>query len=305
MMRALPILLFALLVPVIGAAQTGTVPNSGMETWTNVFFTFDEPNGWTTSNQLKLLDFNNPVTVYKSTDKYAGSFAARIETKAFQTAPADEFDTLGFMLSGTIDFNRGDFKGFPYSSRPARLSYYMKYAPAIGDTGGVYTQLSKWDAATGSRIMVATGGTQFTQAVGAYTLRETELIYLTSDIPDTALIIFASSDFLNTSPQAGSVLFIDQINFMGTATSIGEDRSTAAAVKAFPNPCTTELYFEAPAQAVKIVAVSILGKESVTIPVKNGNARLETSSLSSGTYFYRVFDKDGAALHTGKFTVVK
>lgn len=304
MMKALHILLLSLIIPVAGIAQTGAVPNSGMETWTNYFFIYDEPNGWTTSNQLKLLDFNNPVTVFKSTDKYSGTYAARIETKAFPTAPAEEFDTLGFMLSGTIDFNTGDFKGFPYSSRPAKLSYYMKYAPAAGDTGGVYTQLTKWDASLGTRILVASGGTQFTQAAGSYTLRETELIYLTSDVPDSALIIFASSDFLNTSPQAGSVLFIDQVNFTGTATSIGE-RASSVGVKAFPNPCTTELSFEAPAEAVKIVAVSILGRETMVIPVTNGKAKLETSALPPGAYFYRVFDGNGAAIHTGKFSVIK
>ena len=304
-MKNLILLFFLSAFSLSSFSQTGTIPNSGMENWTNVFFVYDEPTGWSTSNQYKALSSANPVTVTKSTDKYSGSFAARIETKAFSTAPDPGFDTLGYMLSGTVDFNTGQMKGYPYAFRPEKLTYYMKYAPASGDVGAAFVQLTKWNPAVSARVTVAEGGKQFLQT-SSYTYDEFSLNYYTNDTPDTALIVFLSSDFFNAFPKVGSVLFVDQMNFQGVVSAtVGIEESAASTVKVYPNPSSTSVNFETSASAEKILAFSLLGKDHIELKVEGGKATLETTTLSSGTYIYKVCGKNGEAEHIGKFSVIK
>lgn len=305
------ILLFVLLTSglnISSMAQTGVIPNGNLNTWTNVFFTYDEPNSWASSNQYKALDTSNPVTVYKTTDSHAGTYAARIETKAMSTAPAPDFDTLGFLLCGSLDFSTGAIKGFPYSSRPERLEYFYKYLPMTGDEGGVYVSLTKWDSNTGSSILIADGGASYTQSVNSYTQGRDTLTYYTNDVPDTASIIFVSSNFLFGSPKVGSVLFIDEVTFQGQApvvASLGDKDTERKQAVAYPNPASTEVNFEVDEKATRIVATHFGGSTQATIQLVEGKGKLETSTLAAGIYFYQVFNEDKKLPFAGKFVVVK
>ncbi|HET6243232.1 MAG: PCMD domain-containing protein [Bacteroidetes bacterium] len=289
-------------------AQTGVIPNGGLNTWTNFFFTYDEPNGWATSNQYKALDISNPVTVFKTTDKFEGGFAAKIETKPMNTAPAEQFDTLGYLICGSVDFSTAEIKGFPYSERPDRLEFYYKYAPVSEDEGGVYVSLTKWDNTTGTRITVAEGGAAFTDNVSPYILNEAILGYNTDDVPDSASIIFLSSNFLFGTPQVGSVLFVDNVSFQGQATVTGIKNAPIEQIQqpvAYPNPSSTEINFRASKNATRITTAHFGGSTQATIHLVNGQGKLDTSNLPAGIYFYQIFMEDEPTPFLGKFVVVR
>lgn len=283
--------------------QTGTIPNSSLETWTSVLGIYEEPNGWSTSNQYKGLDFNNPVTVFKTTDAYSGTYAAKLETKGMVTAPDPGYDTLAFLIAGSVDFNTGALNGFPYAQRPERLEFYHKYIPVGADESSFYFELTKWDTATDSRVVVGSGG-GYPIAVNTYTPNVAFVTYNTTDIPDSAFVIFLSSSLM-VPPQVGSQLFVDDVTFQGLAPTSVATNSNPVSIKAFPNPATTTVTFSVPENTIRIVASHINGQTTKSINVVNGKAELDIREMAAGIYFYSIFTDAGKQPFVGKFVVTK
>jgi len=74
---------------------------------------------------------------------------------------------------------------------------------------------------------------------------------------------------------------------------------------AYPNPATSQINFRYSAQnAQNIFVYDITGRQIGQTEIMNGMATLNTTSLSSGMYFYHVTDKSGNVLDNGKFSVL-
>lgn len=288
-------------------AQTAgdTIPNAKMERWTNYFFTYDEPDSWFTTNQLKALDINNPVAVFKTSDSYSG-LAARIKTVALASPPDANFDTLGMMLCKSVDINTLEFEGFPYTHKPLKLQFYAKYLPAGADSAFVEVSLFKRDTATGSSFIVAEGEIQISDTISSYTLHEINLTYLDSSVsPDTALIVVSSSGFIN--PKAGSELFIDEFSFTGTLqapdVSISDNKITRH-TKAYPNPASGQVTFQLPENAETLAIFDVTGRNLGSATLSDTRYILNVAAYPTGIYFYQVKSKE-STISSGRFSVLR
>jgi hypothetical protein len=198
-------------------------PNFDFEEWTGTFndkkeLMYEEPKGgfWTTTNRLRLL--GGPVTTEKSTDSYAGQYAARMETKQFGT-----LIITGMILAGEFNTDKYPDKpnyintGQPFKGKPIRLMGYYKYQGVDNDSGSVFFAMTKWNTQLKKTDTIA----EVWQVLGntnTYTKFDIALKYYFPDVePDSIRIACISStqgryftDPANT--RVGSVLYIDELS---------------------------------------------------------------------------------------------
>ncbi|OWP63192.1 hypothetical protein CDA63_10065 [Hymenobacter amundsenii] len=220
-------LVAGLLLPLAARAQTpAAVPNGNLETW-GLRNGVELPANWLTGDDVANV-FGFPLlliprTVTKSADAYGGSFAARV-----QNAGNSILALPGILILGAIS-SQSSRGGVPYTSRPARLQFWYKLTgpSAAADMASVLLVLSnKSDSVATTRQVLAPRA--------AYTLVEMPLRYHSNQQPDTLRIAFASGIAPNASTT--SVLFIDDVQLVGTVTSIRAGTTAPAALQVYPNP---------------------------------------------------------------------
>ncbi len=243
------------------------VENYSFENWTAI--NWEEPNNWITTAPYALGE--TTLTVEKTTDKYAGNFAAQLTTIQNQKG-----DTLeGLITNGDFDQN-GFIKGVPYTSTPIEVEVYYKNTIAGTDTSWISIEFK-----SGGSVILQSGA-QLTPAAN-YTLYN-QAISLPST-PDTLLL----GAFSGENP--GSQLLIDNIDFV-FPVGISENLTVEQLI-AYPNPATDELKIRFNTKhnnTVTIRLVDVSGKELTTrslgnLPTGIYRETFNTSNFSSGVYF--------------------
>jgi len=189
--------LILLLSTVAGFSQV--IPNSGFESWTSTTF-FEEPEPYSTTNSLSYM-IGDTTAVTKSTDSYAGTYSARLETMAFGA------DTVtGLIMVGEL---RGQniIGGVPFTTRPTSLSGYVKYNLVGGDELTIICIFTRQGLPLGS-IQQSYSGTQenFTQI----TMPVDWIIPLLT--PDSLKVVIANTSTFVTG-HAGSTVYLDHFQF--------------------------------------------------------------------------------------------
>lgn len=284
-----------------------TIPNNGLENWVQVFGTIEDPSNWPSSNLLTLGGFTSGPSVFKSTDKYSGTYAARLVSVPINGNPLPGImpDTVAIILSGALNtVGNLSLKGIPFNARPDYLDFYAKYNPAGADTAHIYTFLTKWNTNNNSRDTIAVGLTQIPNTVSNYTPYQTNLIYFSTQKPDTAMVLVLSSGF--NKPKEGSELFVDQFAFTGGDVGYQEISMSAPVTSHFPNPASSQATIKTTyAQPFEVALLDITGKQCNTFKGKNGIANLDLTKQSPGIYFYRVTGIKGESVYTGKIHIVR
>jgi hypothetical protein len=274
---------------IFASLSAQVIPNAGMELWDNSSGT-EQPTGWSTTNQYA------PNTVIKSTDSHSGTYASLLETKTIIIV-----NVPGIM--GTGNFNLTTFTvngGFPISTAYAQLSGYYKYEPVGADSFWVFSLFTKWNSGNNSRDTLAMANF-FGGAAAAYTLFQTDFLYLSPGVPDSALLIVSSTKNPLGGP-AGSKLFIDDFDFSGV---VGIHEVAQQTVTAYPSPANDKFVIRLSniSEAKQIIISDVLGNKVATVPVQSYAVNVNTSLFSDGIYLYQVTDNVGKLLSTGKFSV--
>jgi len=207
-----------------------TLPNSGFENWTG-----NRPTNWETTNGLMSSPFNNPQTIFQSSDAYAGQFACEIQTKKIHSKPLGVFipDYAGSMFLGR-QISIRSIPGFPYVERPSNLQFFYKYNARNNDSATIYVLLTKWNAQANKKDTLAAKFEIITDSVSTYTLKDIKLTYFdTLNAPDTAIIFITSASSHATNE--GAKLIIDELNFKGGTIGIKEQLNPFS-FQVFPNP---------------------------------------------------------------------
>lgn len=300
-MRRLLLLLnlFVLIAPL--SAQ---INNPSFESWTQVF-TFENPDGWTTGNQL--LSLAGTFTTLKDTSASDGNLAALLQTKFVSLAGAN---VPGVLTTGVIDFNFatgevGFISGTPFPYRPDKLTFDFKYIPAGAatlDTAGVFIVLTAWDATNLLRDTIGVGGVFITDTTTTYTTQDMPINYLSAGTPDSMLLVFSSSATL-TSPQDGSRFWVDNVQ---VAFPVGKQPlATVRAINVFPNPATGYISISNPGQSVlQLRLFDVMGREVRSRSIQPGLTTLLVQQLDRGMYFYQLTDAAGNMVKTGKISLV-
>lgn len=206
------------------------VPNGNLETWTTVAG-MDRAQNWLTTDDIVRDGFGlnlNTGTVTKTTDKYAGSFAAKLETKnvpLFGPAP-------GYLILGTrLNAGTGGFGGLPFTGRPAalQLRYKLTGANAALDSASVDIIFTR---SINGRSQPVAGGALFFRPSAAYALATVPVQLLSAQAPDSIRIIINSGTSNTITP--GTTLTVDDITL--TTMTATRAEATAPHLTAFPNP---------------------------------------------------------------------
>ena len=181
-----------------------SVPNGGFENWAIDHY-FDEPNFGFTSN-LQSYYLTQAGNVLKSSDAYAGNFAAKLVTvaNANDTIPGIIF--LGTPNGSTIT------GGIPVNVRPDSLKCYAKFNIQPNDTAYILIVFKKF----GVVDPIGAAELKFTGNQNAYQEYKSRVNWIDStSIPDT-LVGFMVSSSINQNPAIpGSELYLDNIGFTG------------------------------------------------------------------------------------------
>lgn len=209
------ILLFAFLIAITSSvvnAQPYYMSNGDMELWTN-YTSYDHPNGWDSPN-VEMAAFGAGYVVSKSTDSHSGTYSAKIETKSVFTI----YTVPGVLVhgtfsaniaAGTLDISGGD----TCTTRPAIFKGFYKYTPAGNDSCIIAAGIFKRNTISGLRDTVAYAAFYQSGTVSAWTEFQVNFDYNSSETPDSLLVVASASN--QTSPVAGSVLYVDDLSFEG------------------------------------------------------------------------------------------
>ncbi|MDO9186615.1 MAG: T9SS type A sorting domain-containing protein [Bacteroidia bacterium] len=280
-------------------------PNGGFENWSTILNS-QSPDGWQTLNFLGFFTPPNPTSSFKvsGVDKHSGNYALKIKTIFVNNnpAPGGIDDTVGLVFTGKINLSPPSYKyGFPYVGRPEKLEFWSKYIPVGNDTGGVRIFLRKWNG-TGNDT-IGFGEMVITTTI-AYSLFKVDLTYISSEIPDSASIVFGSSEDADNA-RVGSALYVDDVAFTGWV-GINQYDLYANKVQLFPNPAKDELnIFAEIDNASDVKVIDALGKFIGIYKIQNNKVLINTSMFTSGIYFYDICDKNDKTLTKGKFNIIR
>jgi hypothetical protein len=264
------------------------IPNPDFETWSNdTFFTntsnfmYDHPTGWGPFISGFYWGFssgNGPLSCYKSTAKYTGSYALNLTT---------ENDSAGADMV-TI---------FPLNKRPLQLNGYYKFTGIPGDTSVIIVGITKGNpiswAFGDSSLEVGTGHIDFTgTSVSTYQPFSIPIYY--KDLvtfPDSALIEISSTRNMG-SGIPGQKLWVDNLYFSGTS-GIDEENSKND-IRVYPNPVKNYLNIDLRSKTGQESEIEILDMtgRSVLSETINYFDKIDLSSLENGIYILQVKNKD-------------
>lgn len=319
-MKKITLLLASFAVAGITQAQ---LANNGLENWrtyaAGTATNLEAPNTWFGIDSLvynygPLAGATPAKVLFKDSSAKAGTYAAKMVTT----------DLSGFVVPGILVSARPDFDIAAYLANPGgSLTDYLSYSGGTPVTQR-YTELSAWvkyipvgsDEAVASILAVKSGigaggkdsviGSGSLNIVGAanYTKITVPVTYLdATTVPDKVIISFSSSD-LNGTITNGSVLYVDEINISNT-TGVKTLLSTNTMADVFPNPAVNEVNFRMRNQqevSLKIYGMNGMLLNSTTF---TNEARIATSAMPTGTYFYQLVDVKNQNIQQGKFNIVK
>lgn len=299
-MKRLILLFISVLFVSVTHAQ---LVNTSFENWVPNLG-FENPEGWGTANNLVVLAGTS--TTVKITDPSDGTYAALLQSKFLQLAGAT---VPGILTTGALqfDFATGDvgfLNGVAYTERPEKMTFDYKFFPGgtapLSDTAGVFLVMTKYDAVAGKRDTIGIAAEQFTDTADTYEMAELDINYLSTESPDTLLIVFSSS-ITPTGAQDGTLFFVDNVGF-SFATDITAPEQPAFAL--YPNPAYGRVTFRNDfANAVSLYIFDVLGREVSFSTVNPGVQSIDISALQKGVYLYQVVDQTSGKVTTGKLQV--
>lgn len=182
-------------------------PNPSFESWEN-FPNYSNPTSWSTPNSTTASLGIFTVTK-ESAIKHSGNFSAKLQSRSIFGTPIPGLLTLGNFSVNMVTMEATITGGTPFTQRPNALRGFFQYEPVSNDEAFVGVLLLKQSGSSWDTI----GSGQFTTSNRIVTWTEfvANITYFSDDIPTHLNIIIVSSDI--NSPQANSVLYIDNLSF--------------------------------------------------------------------------------------------
>lgn len=267
------------------------IPNSGFENWTTVS-TYSVPNNWGTMNH---------------TTTMAGVYTAEVGTPG---SPGNSYLKLtsktiaglgvvnGVAVSGVIDsLTMTPKSGFAYSQRPVSLTGKWQHMIYGNSQGSVVVKLTRWDSGMNMRMPVATGSVTLSGMAMSWANFTIPMTYVDGNNPDSCMIILKAS---GSTPTNNDYLWVDNLAFSGTVTSVQNHESALLSVNVFPNPLAENIHVNLnlkSEQKVSLELLDVTGKLIVSkdLGILNGASSqlLNVSGITKGIYFVKVISEKG------------
>jgi len=304
--------------------------NSDFETWTTnaLASSAKDPNGgFGTAGWWDFNIFNSsilgssPITVFQDSTHprpESGNYCAKIIS---QTMSSNSWgyltgygftypQTNGFILTGYINFSFPNVyvkQGIPCTNELSSFSFYYRYIPAVGgDTCSCTVAMYHFNSVTKKRDLVGGGYWSNHATVSAWTQATVNINYVhDSTSVDTMVILFSAATLKAVNnPKVGDTMNIDYSSVVLGINDVSAQRDN---VTIYPNPANDaiNLTITGQFQANRVEVYDITGKAIGTYTINNNFLIINTQSYSGGLYLYKLLDKDGAELNTGKFSVTR
>ena len=324
MKQLITIMLFVLAVN--ASYSQSNVPNGDFETWYNVVvnpsLNYDDigagpaDNWLATLNSLAMVPPSamgpGPVTVFKTDDKYSGTYAAKAVSANF---PLGSFTIFIPGMIGTAIMDNANIRallGKPCADcNPLRFKGYYKYDPVEGDSCAAVILLSKWNNVTKKRDTIGYGKMVEHNKVDTYQQFDIPITYTGSGSVDTMTMLIVSSagfnvvNFMGSVGQVGSTMYVDALS-LEYAAGIEQVLLPEVSVSVYPNPASDVLKVRL-SKAVKngtLAVYNVAGKLVGTYQVSKTENSIPVYSLVNGTYHFRLMSGNDM-LNTGSFVIKK
>lgn len=263
------------------------IPNGSFENWTAATG-YSTPDGWDNFNALTA-----PYTVYTcekgTTGAPHGNAFIMLTTKTAGTSAVP-----GLALCGKYDMvTQKPKSGFPYAGRPQSLTGKWQYMASGADKGRIAVYLTKWNTTTNTRDMVGSVEYDLPGMVMAWASFSIPIVYTSGAMPDSAIVGLVSSNKSSTAV-AGSYLYVDSLNFSGTAPNgISVAAGMKYSVTLSPNPAKDNLSVDfgtAVADDVKLWVADMYGRTVATADWRSGKQvySLNLDNVAPGLYFVKM-----------------
>lgn len=285
-----------ILLVLLSSKVFSQIPNNGFETWTGVGG-YQSPTDWDNLN-----DITNTTGIYtcmQGTPGYLGASYLYLMSKNIPgkgvvpgIAVCGELDTLTYKAKS----------GFPFSSRPQDLTYYMQYMPYDPtDSSSVKVVLSKWNMPLSKRDTIAYGETYFNGMAHSWIYRSTSLSYYSGNNPDSAMIIISSSD---NTPLEYSYIYVDNLQFIGSVAAIEEKDPNFKNFNVFPNPTNGSFFIEYELlyeEKVSVTITDVLGRTLITSYAEaNTGLNINEMNVELANGVYTILLRTGKAVSIKK-----
>jgi len=326
-------LLFALSFLLSALGTRAQIVNASFENWqvdTNKFaglspylnpdtFTYTDPVGWTSTNSITELPALGSISfVNRDTNAYEGQYAVRVITDTI-SASGQSLILPGFLLNGTFPISIGNLivganitptavkgSGQPFSQRLSTLNGYYNYKPVFNPHTNSYDTCLIWATLRNGSTVIANAIFKSTDSTGGYQPFSASFNYLSCEMPDTLVILIASSipnipslfNSQGSNLTGGSVLWVDTLsydtlpsNYEFTPIAVADTASTLKNtpvniyVKAIDADCsypTDSLHINVYSQPTNGTAV-VYSNSYITYTPNNG-------FLGVDTFWYTVSD---------------
>ena len=277
--------LIALIAFICGIAMTinAQIPNSGFENWTS-----GDPDNWATSNAFPA----GLINITQTSDSHSGSYAVRGEVINF----------FGTPMGPVIQSGPGA-TGFAISEQYHSFELWYKFTSVGSDKFSVNVGLEK----AGNPI--AQGAVALPATISTYTHITVPLNYITTDVPDLAIIqLSITGPVTGSDVHVGSVMLIDDLSF-SLSTGIENNAFSDLPGNCYPDPSTDFInipFNENISGEVILNVFDPYGKEVKKIAGQlqqygKNVFQFSVEDLSPGIYFYSI---NGQNRHYhGKFMV--
>jgi hypothetical protein len=313
-----------LCIALSNVSAQSNVPGGNFENWHTVTLSAslnyedigtDPTDNWTsTLNSLKAVPASaggpGPVTVFKTTDKNSGTYAAKAVSAALPLGPVTVFipGMVGTATLATVGIKA--YLGKPcIDCKPLKFKGYYKFEPVNGDSCAAIILLSKWNAVSKMRDTIGYGKMVQRNPVTTYTQFEIPVNYRsTGSVYSITLLMVSSAglnvfNFMGCVGQVGNTMYVDDL-MLEYPTGIEQVLMPEVAVKTYPNPASEVLNIEL-SKLLKSGSFEIYsngGKLVGTYPVAEQKKSISTYNLSNGAYYYRLLDGK-SLVNTGTFSV--
>lgn len=290
--------------------------NPDFETWTHNAGppAYDDPNTGLTNNGWQELNFtssalagSSPISVFKDSTgmavtPYHGKYCAEITTVKLSSTTVGLLGKLvpdsiiGIIFTGSVNLISG--KGalrIPFTQAPANYNFWYQYDPVGVDTASCSVIYTRNDT------VIAAGKTDIIIPQNTWKQATVTVFTVKSGLPDSISIIYNSSG--THAPKVGSTFYIDDATNTGIPSIFGNDDN----VVVYPNPAKNEINLKVSGdiKADKAEVYDITGKLINAYSFYTNTLTINTQQLSTGIYFYKIFDNTGIQLKVGKFSVVR
>ena len=288
--------IFISLFAITSISVSAQIPNNSFENWTTVS-TYSNPTSWDQLNAM-----TSSMSIYTATKGTGGATGGGASYLKLISKTVGTMGVVpGVAVSGVLDMTTFKAKsGFAFAQQPQKLTGNWQYMAYGADAGFVAVYLTKWNSMMMVRDTVAKAMQNLSGMVMSWANFNLNLTYMSSAIPDSAIIILSSSGAI---PVNNSYLYVDNLSFSGAVTGLKSSENIISNISVFPIPTTENITVQLNVQktsVVKIQLIDVTGKlikeTNVGEIIGKFETTINTVGIKEGTYFLKVISKDAVEI---------